>query len=71
MRFYVTFPQKNEQLKDSYSIVTADSEESAREKVVARYKSSWAFIYTEEGWNLTGGVTQAQKYGLNLHERFA
>ena len=60
----------NEQvMKKFYTVIMANSYEEAREKMVERWGTKWAFQYSEEDWVLSPNDpnfrTKCSMYGIN------
>lgn len=47
-QFFITYPDRMELLRNSYSIIAAVDEEAARAEVVHFLGSKWAFMYPIE-----------------------
>lgn len=61
-KYYFTFCQRLP-TKDCFIVFESDDYWEAREEMVKRFGTEWAFQYTEEEWT-KDGVSQQERFGL-------
>lgn len=62
-RWYFTFMERQEELKNKYAVFTGTHDE-ARQKMVNNFGNKWAFQYGEDEWVDEDGTTQDEKFNL-------
>jgi len=51
-RYYFTFPFRNVQHHNCYHVEEAETYEEARDKMVEKFGTDWAFQYDESQWKI-------------------
>lgn len=52
-KFYFTFMMSDDKYRNCYHVEKANSYSKARDKMIAKFGTAWAFQYAEEEWNIT------------------
>lgn len=52
-RYYFTFPFRDVQHRNCYHVEEAESYGEARDKMVEKFGTGWAFQYYENQWNIS------------------
>jgi len=52
-RYYFTFMQRDVQYRNCYHVEEAESYGKARDKMIERFGTDWAFQYSENEWNIS------------------